>query len=543
MGIMAMRLTLGLIVLFCFSFSAPALAQDWEKKARALLRSGTEDQVLEGADLCAKNDSAKAVEILCKAIAKIPRDLPGLRSKYDQAVKVGNAPHGIGNSPPPRRKGGGVGLPPPDDEGASKKLALLINARMSIERYVASALGRIKSNEAVDWMIKKGLKHKSWRVRSEVALALGKTGKNRVRDPLIKALKDKIGVVRSMAIDGLVLLKLKASVTEIQEFLRDKAWQVKVASINALVKFDAIKSVGALVAQMPHETGRIFSDIDLALQKLTGQNFKANADLWQSWYEANKEALDNGIYKRPKRGGGLTVERPSKNKFFSLNVTSNRILFVIDYSKSMQRNFERPKKETEKGQERVATGVKKGAKKEPKKIVVEGNTRIAEAKEQALRTMYAFPRETQFNVVIYHYGVELLAPKMLSATNRGLKYIENKVLNAELGLATNVFDALDRSFDITGTYKFEKNYKSPIDTIYFLSDGAPTSGRFANPGKILAAVKHWNRSRKIRIHTVLIRALAEPGRGRGERRAIRFMRSLAEANGGKFIDCKKALSP
>ncbi|MDF1663835.1 MAG: HEAT repeat domain-containing protein [Planctomycetota bacterium] len=531
-----MRWTLGLSLCFVLGLSSPSFADDWEKKAKSLLRASTEEDVEQGAKLCSSNDSKEAAEVLCKALAKPPKDLGVLRKQYAKSVKAGNAPHGLGN--PPGRRGGGGGLPEPEDGGESLRLALLINARMSIERHAASALGRLKSKAAIDWMIKRGIKHKSWRVRSEVALALGKSKKNRARNPLVKALKDKHPAVRSMSVDGLAILGLKASINDIKELLKDKSWQVQVAAIDALVKLDGITAVGDLVGRLPQETGRILSEVDRALQKLTGQNFKADAALWKTWYEANKAALDGGTYKRPKSGKTTTVERPIKNKFFSISVDSGRVLFVIDYSKSMRRNFERPQKKEDK---RVATG-SKSKKKDPASVSVPGETRIAEAKEQALRTMYGFPKETQFNVVIYHYGVELLAPKMIAASPRGVKYMEDKLLNEELGLGTNVFDALDRAYDLSGTYNFDKNYKAPVDTIYFLSDGAPTSGRFANPKKILDSLKHWNRTRKIRIHTVLIRAPAEPGKGRGERRAIRFMQQLARATGGQFVDCKKGMS-
>lgn len=532
-----MRWKLGLSLCLVLGLSSTSFAEDWEKKAKSLLRASTEEEVEEGAKLCSKNDSKEAAEVLCKALAKPPKDLIALRQKYARSVKAGNAPHGIGNTP--GRRGGGGGLPEPDDGGESKQLALLINARMSIPRHAALALGRLKSKAAIDWMVKKGLKHKAWRVRSEVALALGKSKKNRARNPLVKALKDKHPAVRSMAVDGLAILGLKASISDVKSLLKDKAWQVKVAAIDAIVKLDGMTAVGQLVERLPLETGRILSEVDRALQKLTGQSFKADAALWKSWYEANKAALVGGTYKRPKSSKGTTVERPIKNKFFSISVDSGRVLFVIDYSKSMRRAFERPKKKEDK---RVATGSKKKKKKDPASVSVPGDTRMAEAKEQALKTMYGFPKETQFNVVIYHYGVELLAPKMLAATPRGVKYMEDKLLSEGLGLGTNVFDALDRAYDLSGTYNFDKNYKAPVDTIYFLSDGAPTSGRFANPKKILNSLKHWNRTRKIRIHTVLIRAPAEPGKGRGERRAIRFMQQLARATGGQFVDCKKGIS-
>ncbi len=65
-----------------------------------------------------------------------------------------------------------------------------------------------------------------------------------------------------------------------------------------------------------------------------------------------------------------------------------------------------------------------------------------------------------------------------------------------------------------------------VDTIYLLSDGAPTTGKHVRPDEILAEVARLNRLRKVKIHTIGFH-LKEPEK--------RLLRELADRNFGVFI--------
>ena len=66
----------------------------------------------------------------------------------------------------------------------------------------------------------------------------------------------------------------------------------------------------------------------------------------------------------------------------------------------------------------------------------------------------------------------------------------------------------------------DKNYKSSVDTVFFLSDGAPSD---RNEDEILDEILARNRLRKIKIHVVAIINYS-----------VRFLRLLAEQNGGTY---------
>ncbi len=527
-----------------------ALAAGWEREAKARLGADDEAEVERGAAICVENDSADAAKLLCAVIAKPPRDLAKLRAEYAKSVAAGDAPVRLGKAPRPAGAPG-AGVPEPDDGGRSKELALAINARMAIERHVVAALAKLRSDDAVAWMLDKGLRHKAWKVRAEVAYALGVAKQNDASAKLQELIGDKHPLVRSLSIDGLAALGDRSAVARIVAALEDERWQVRVSAVQALVALRAIEATGPLIDRLEKEEGRLVTDVDAALTALTGERFAADPSRWRDWYLAHKAEIDAGTMKKAKAGDGATVERPLHSEFFGIPVDSKAVVFVIDYSKSMNRAFDRGgagEGEGEGGGERrPETGGAPGSER-PKTppIEIDGDTRLAEAQEQSLRVLHAFPDRTRFNVIVYHWGVVRLADTMLEASPASKKQMHDRLLEEELGLGTNIFDALDRAFDISETGHFETNYQWPVDTIYLLTDGAPTSGRTADLDQMLERVLFWNRTRKIRIHTVLIRSVAQPDpdpsgkprRNRGMRGAIRFMRGLAEKTGGRFVDAR-----
>ena len=66
---------------------------------------------------------------------------------------------------------------------------------------------------------------------------------------------------------------------------------------------------------------------------------------------------------------------------------------------------------------------------------------------------------------------------------------------------------------------------NPIDTVFFLSDGRPSVGKHTDVQHILEEVTELNQRFRITFHAIAI------GQFQKE-----FLRSLAELNGGVFVD-------
>ena len=96
--------------------------------------------------------------------------------------------------------------------------------------------------------------------------------------------------------------------------------------------------------------------------------------------------------------------------------------------------------------------------------------------------------------------------------------------NLEAG-RTNTYTALIEALGVTEKGGPTEDYEVAVDTIFFLSDGRPSGGKFVDPEDILREVREANELRKVVIHTL---AIGEFQRG--------FMRDLASENGGVFVD-------
>ena len=117
----------------------------------------------------------------------------------------------------------------------------------------------------------------------------------------------------------------------------------------------------------------------------------------------------------------------------------------------------------------------------------------------------------------------------------------------ELEFETNVYDALELAFLLAGRGVDDRYYDSNVDTIFFLSDGAPTIPKYNqrgirrdDPGQILQAVRRWNALYRVTVHTIGIglRGGRRGGRGRNQQNGaspIVFLQRLAEQNQGRHV--------
>ena len=108
-------------------------------------------------------------------------------------------------------------------------------------------------------------------------------------------------------------------------------------------------------------------------------------------------------------------------------------------------------------------------------------------------------------------------------------------LGSSGGLAmgkTNTLGALLEAFGlphnkIPDDRKLEKmgKPKNDLDTIFFLSDGRPSTGIFVDKDDILRVVAQVNKFRKIVLHTIAIGEFQK-----------HFLLELARQNNGEFVD-------
>ncbi|MEE8106685.1 MAG: VWA domain-containing protein [Planctomycetota bacterium] len=195
---------------------------------------------------------------------------------------------------------------------------------------------------------------------------------------------------------------------------------------------------------------------------------------------------------------GARPANESSVSFYDIPAATKRVLFCIDVSPSMLFPMD---------------GL--GGTKE---------ARFKKTRRELSRALSALPEDVRFNIVTYNAQVMEWKPRMVPATeksrNEARAYIQSLTFR---GGGTNTYGALRRCIDMAKTST--RDAAPRADTIFFLTDGEPTSGILTDPGLILTEITERNRGRHVVIHSI----------GLSEEQNAGFLQNLAEWNGGHFV--------
>ncbi|MFB3066508.1 MAG: HEAT repeat domain-containing protein, partial [Planctomycetota bacterium] len=292
---------------------------------------------------------------------------------------------------------------------------------------------------------------------------------------LLGLLKDGSVEERILAAEHAATARSMAALPALLEHLQHASMPVRSASVQALAKIRARQSIEPLIEALGRETGRMRDEVARALYAVTGLPYYDLVDVWRKWW-----AKEGASFKLPAEDPPPFDPERKGNYYYGIPVVSERIVFLVDASSSMESTF----------------GSAEGM-------------RFDVARKQLLEALKRLPQEALFNIVFFDTTIEPWQPKSVTANSGNLGAAEAFVKRQKPRGSTNIYDALMHAF------------KDPdVDTIYLLSDGAPTAGKLRGTGAILADVRWRNRTRKIVIHTIAV------GMKSG------FLERLASENGG-----------
>ena len=394
---------------------------------------------------------------------------------------------------------------------------------------VLSRGGQQKLKKVLKEVWEKNRKSLSLKEKYEIARALKRLGGEGFEEILLALTKDKAFEVRLAALDAIGKSRLKKLSKEVLAMLDDPVWQVQQAAIQALGSLRFQDAVAPLIEKLK-DPGRLKIDIAEALFRITAWDFGTDYASWKKTWdrlskldgfriptdaELAKAAKNREKYdKRYGKGG-------KKNTFAGIPTTSTRVLFVIDVSASMDDLV-------------VDRSKFKGYGSFRKLDIV---------KAELAKTVKSLGPNTWFNIIAFASKVKkwkkFLVPGTVSYKASALSFIKSlEPLGTGRGYnsaadgsgKTNTFAALMAAFDLdpakgvvlTGNSK-KKALK--LDTIYFLTDGRPSIGKYVDIEDILREVHKINETRRIVIHCISI------GDFEGS-----FLKRLAQENGGVFVD-------
>ncbi|MDP7035375.1 MAG: HEAT repeat domain-containing protein [Planctomycetota bacterium] len=452
-----------------------------------------------------------------------------------------------------------------NDARAIKIFINLLNQKSldsAIQAEIFKQLSNFSSDESVEALVKgvqKQVRDRSVRLR--LLQAVGGLKHPEVESMLLKEADSRDPLVQAAAIDALGKMGSEKAIPLLAEQFDSKYWQVKVAAIWALARIKKAGSVTALITGLGKEKGRLTEDIEEALYALTGKRFGDNAALWESWWGVNKSKPNSlagpgveGLHKKAQKSkkqaaaGGESGDESEVPTYYGIKIKSKRMVFVIDISSSMLGPLTRKPK----GPQSVISGGGKGSKNEIDWSQIK--TKFDLAKAQLIKAIKALKSDQYFNIVYYETNISSWKKGLQRATpgNKAaaIKSIEKLVSTG----TTNIHGAFEKAFFIsTGAGGKGKNpndnativakeMRGGVDTIFFLTDGYPTSGpsikgvesgrRVGNnmapnagySALLLEEITRWNKDRRIKINTI---GIGDHDKG--------LMNQLARRNFGVYV--------
>jgi uncharacterized protein YegL len=346
--------------------------------------------------------------------------------------------------------------------------------------------------------------------------------RNAIIDPVPlgkKGMKDKDPTVRLAVLAALAERKAPETLSIAIKALKERGWPHRQAAARVLQGIGDARGIAPLVNAMATDEGRMLEVYSDALRELTGAEIGAFPDAWRSWYDENKERLAElgakpANPKRAKKGADDGIN------YYGIETKSRRIVFLIDISGSMKEPIGDAPQDVTGQDEETYSGLKVDI---AKKVL-----------KQAIRNL---PENAYFNIVVFNHAVKEFEPALIEATqdNKNKAYL--MINDLEASGSTFTYGALEKAFGMAGRGVTDKAYDPGVDTMFVLSDGAPTDSDIdkaspMDPKKVTGAVAEWNQFARIVIHTIAI----DPNIGRGGKGFIRFMKALAAQNDGTYAE-------
>jgi hypothetical protein len=366
----------------------------------------------------------------------------------------------------------------------------LRNRDPNVRRAVADALARMESTAGAKAHLLKALRERDVKVLYEVIRALGKTGDEATLEPILKYGENKDWRLREALAFALGGYKSPGALGKLTELVRDTDWHVQESAVHSIKRIGGKEIVPILIEALKDTHLRVAEEIRVTLEKMTGKNFGFDHELWKSWWDLKGK-------KDPKPKEGREVSKVVT--YHGIKVLSDRVVFVIDSSGSMEA-------------------------KDPSS----GQSRMDLAKEELLNTLDQLTAKTRFNIVTFSASPLMFEREMLKATPANKKKASEWVQAQLPAGQTNTHDTLKKILTEIGG----------LDTIFFLSDGLPTAGRYLLQEKILAEISKLNQFLKVRIHCIalLVGTYGAAGAPDEDKKILEhFMERLAEENDGTFI--------
>ncbi len=211
----------------------------------------------------------------------------------------------------------------------------------------------------------------------------------------------------------------------------------------------------------------------------------------------------------------------TRPEFFGVEITSDRVIFIIDISSSMSGTVRWPPAADPRRPNPRRPNPRQPNPRQPRQPRPgrqpqgQYERKIDLAKKELIGAVKKLGKKAMLNIYFFESRFTKWQPKMIKATSKArtaaIKWVEPMQPRG----GTNIYDTLEDAL------------KDPkVEAIYLLSDGQPGVGKYIRQEDILREIKKINKRRKVKINTISFGYDSD------------LMKQLAEQNDGQYV-CKK----
>ncbi len=404
------------------------------------------------------------------------------------------------------------------DEAARAAIVAGLGSPRPLARAIAARTCRLLALEAAGPRLAALMDDPHWLVRAEAALGSA-TLRNFDAQSAIRAMtldsspKARIAAMDALAIFGEDVNSLCLPL--VAKNLAHRRWQVRVAAAQCLARIGDHEIVQPLLDRLDAEGGRVREEMLLALRTLSGEDFGGDAARWKKWWELERPHAEErgGLAITGPREGPEEPSRYAEDEpvYYGERVFSQRVVFVLDTSRSTNRNF-RPDKGTRK-----------------RLLGDYGNETVTIAditRSELARGIERLDPRARFNVILFDSVVAPWQRGLQSATagnkRSAAAFARSRSPNGE----TNFHGALLAALEVDAKRPWSSpELRNTADTVNFLTDGSPTTGDVTEPEQVARWFGELNRYSRTQLNVFVFGTL-----GVNES----FLRRLAEEGGGTF---------
>ena len=418
--------------------------------------------------------------------------------------------------------------------------------RADVLARAVEVLARIKDETVVEKLVatsRSGPPEQRCLYVEALASMQGSTAAHRA---LLEFVKDKETWVRAMAAFSLGEHRAMDAFDPLLACLNDKMWQVQSAALAALPRLSEketlkTKAVPKLVDYLENSSGRQRDDCADALKRITGRNLGKDADVWRKWIAggdaatapaapAAPEAKPAPAPGAPTGGDYGNQESAEKPHFYGIEVTSTRIVVVLDRSLSMNDPItidrERLRRETSRRRAAVTgENAPKDDKTPPEDVGYDIpwwriKTKLDLARYQTINLLSRLAPEQNFELILFSNEVEPWMNRLVPATQANKQKAIQVVETLKPDGETNTWGALAAAFEMSASAT--RTGPGAPDEIYFVTDGQPSKGDILDGNQIYEAVVQLAKVHQMRVNVIGIGV------------NLTFLRKIAVITGGQY---------